>query len=96
MYVTVDMCAENYINHNMKSLSLVSYFTRTEMCQQILENLPDIECNENLFSSPQVIDINPHLRCLCRAVDLNTKFRKILNGGYFALRLLTGVIEIEC
>jgi hypothetical protein len=36
-----------------------------------------------------IIQWNSHLRLLCEAVDLNTKLRKILKGGYLTLILPT-------
>jgi hypothetical protein len=39
---------------------------------------------------------NLHLRFLWEVVDLNTKLRKIVNGGNLTLRLLTWDFEIEC
>jgi hypothetical protein len=38
---------------------------------------------------PKQIKLNPHLRFLWRAVDLNTKLRKIFNGKNFTVKLNT-------
>jgi hypothetical protein len=75
----------------------MSYLTRVGMCQQILENLSDIEFNENLFCSAQVITFKPPFMVSLWSNRFEHKIEKNLKWRKLHMQIVgLGVIEIEC
>jgi hypothetical protein len=75
----------------------MSYLTRTGMCQQILENLSDIEFNENLFCSTHVITFKPPFKVSFWSNRFEHKIEKKLKWRKLHIHIVDlGVIEIEC